>query len=121
MFRFLRRLWHRFAHHQSEPREPALDTVPEDTYVFPLAVKNEYDPVPVHIYHPTPYDKITVLRHRQRPHEWFCAGWYVRPYREAGAVRGQIYRPIVADRDKEIVFAQVKLQDKEANLRFSLS
>jgi hypothetical protein len=88
--------------------------------VLPITVKDEYDPIPYHVYHPTPYDKITILRHRTRAHEWFVAGWYLRALVEGERITGQLYRPVTTDRDKEVVLAQVRTQDREANVHFSL-
>lgn|SRR3990172_10603870 len=114
-------LWSRLRRRRAKGTERVTDVVPTGAYVFPLRLKAEYEAVPLHAYHPTPYNKITVLRRRERKHEWLCLGWYVDLYREQGTITGQIYRPLVTDQDKEVVLAAVKAQDKEANLRFGLT
>jgi hypothetical protein len=117
--RQVRRLWYRLTQRKPEPLEFVPEPLPPGTYVWPVTAKREYEAVPYHVYHPTPYDKITVLRHRGRPHEWLVAGWYVRPLTEGRRVTGQVYRPVTGDRDKEVVLAQVKTQDREADIRFA--
>lgn len=119
--RWGRRIWYRLTHRKPEPLEPVPEPLPPGTYVLSITAKQEYQAIPYHVYHPTPYDKITVLRHRTRPHEWLVAGWYLRPVTEGESVTGQVYRPVTTDRDKEVVLSQVKTQDREANVRFSLT
>ena len=97
-----------------------LGAVPEGAQMIPVEVKQEYDTVPFHIYHPNPYDAITVLRHRRDTHVWLVCGWYLDTFRDAGHVKGLVYKAVSSDSDKEFVLSELKKHDKEAVARFSL-
>lgn len=93
--------------------------MPDGAQVVPMEVKKEYEPNPVHIYHPTPYNAITVLRSKKQPNEWLVCGWYVDTYRQRGAVKGLIYRAVAAEEDKEYVTSELKKLDKDASVKFA--
>lgn len=99
----------------AKPRQlSGLESVPPGAQMIPMEVKRQYEPNPVHIYHPTPYNSITVLRNRKQTHEWLVCGWYLDTYREHGAVKGLVYRAVSSDEDKEYVMTELKKLDKEA-------
>ncbi len=101
--------------------EDGQDTaVPEGARVVSVAVKGEYEIIPMHVYHPTPHDAITILRNKKETHRWFVAGWYLGLHRQGGHVRGLIYRPVVSDQDRAVVLAEVQKRDKEASVIFEL-
>jgi hypothetical protein len=103
--------------------EPAADQstlIPQGAHVIPTSLKQEYDTIPFHVYHPNPYDAITILRHKKKAHEWLVAGWYIDTYREGGKVKGLMYRRVDSDQDKEVVLNELKKKDKEVIARFSL-
>ena len=97
-----------------------LDSIPAGAQMVPMEVKKQYEMNPVHIYHPTPYNAITVLRSRKQTHDLLVCGWYLDTYREDGAVRGLVYRAVTSDGDKEHVLTELKKLDKDANVKFEL-
>lgn len=105
---------------KTEPAAQQSTPIPRGAHVIPTSLKQEYDIVPVHVYHPNPYDAITILRHKKKVHEWLVAGWYIDTFREGGKVKGLMYRRVQSDQDKEAVMNELKRQDKEAIARFSL-
>jgi len=113
-------LLRRFMRRKKETPETHPQPLPPGTYVLSLEVKSDYHDVPFHVFYPTPFDKITVLKHRQRAHYWFVPGWYIGPFEEGGVIRGQIYKPLVEDKDKEFVLYHVRTQDRDANVHFSV-
>ena len=97
-----------------------LESVPPGAHMITMEVKKRYEPNPVHIYHPTPYNAITVLRDRKQTHEFLVCGWYLDTFRERGAVKGLVYRSVASDEDKEHVMTELKKLDKEASVKFGL-
>ena len=97
-----------------------LESVPAGAQMIPMDVKKQYEPNPVHIYHPTPYNAITVLRNRKQTHDWLVCGWYLDTFREHGVVKGLVYRAVASDEDREHVMTELKKLDKEANIKFAL-
>ena len=97
-----------------------LETVPSGAQMVPMDVKKQYEANPVHIYHPTPYNAITVLRKRKQEHDWLVCGWYLDTFRERGTVKGLVYRAVTAEEDKEHVTTELKKLDKDAIIKFSL-
>jgi hypothetical protein len=97
-----------------------LESVPAGAQMIPLEVKKEYEANPVHIYHPSPYNAITVLRNRKQTHDYLVCGWYLDTFREHGAVKGLVYRAVAAEEDKEHVMTELKKLDKDASVKFSL-
>lgn len=103
-----------------KPRQTSgLETVPAGAQVVPMDVKRQYETNPVHFFHPTPYNAITILRNRKQPHEFLVCGWYLDTFREHGTVKGLVYRSVAADEDKEHVVTELKKLDKEAVIKFS--
>jgi hypothetical protein len=106
-----------------EPRKPkqvsGLESVPTGAQMIPMDVKKLYEPNPVHIYHPTPYNAITILRNKKQTHEWLVCGWYLDTYREHGLVKGLVYRAVASNEDREHVMTELKKLDKEANIKFA--
>ena len=96
-----------------------LESVPPGAQLIPTEVKRLYETNPVHIFHPHPYNAITVLRNRKDPHEFLVCGWYLDTLRERGVVKGLVYRAVSAEPDREHVVAEVKKLDKEASVKFS--
>ena len=88
--------------------------------MIPMEVKRQYERNPTHIYHPTPYNAITVLKGKKEPHEWLVCGWYLDTFRDNGVVKGLIYRMVDKGEDKEHVLAELKKVDKEANAKFAV-
>jgi hypothetical protein len=107
-----------------EARKPTqtsgLESVPAGAQLIPMEVKSQYEMNPVHIYHPTPYNAITVLRNKKQTHDWLVCGWYLDTFREHGVVKGLVYRAVASDEDKEHVMTELKKLDKEASIKFSL-
>ncbi len=104
-----------------KPRQASgLESVPPGAQMVPMEVKRQYEANPVHIYHPSPYNAITVLRSTDQPHDWLVCGWYLDTYREKGAVKGLVYRAVASDEDKAHVLAELKNLDKDANVKFAL-
>jgi hypothetical protein len=97
-----------------------LESVPPGDQMIPMEVKRQYERNPIHVYHPTPYNAITILRSKKEPHEWLVCGWYVDTFRDHGVVKGLLYRMVDKDEDKEHVLTELKKVDKEANARFGL-
>jgi hypothetical protein len=97
-----------------------LESVPTGAQMIPMEVKKQYELNPVHIYHPTPYNAITVLRNKKQPHDWLVCGWYLDTFREHGVVTGLVYRAVTSDEDKEHVMTELKKLDKDASIKFSL-
>jgi hypothetical protein len=98
-----------------------LESIPEGAQVIPMEVKKLYEPNPVHIYHPTPYNAITALRNKKEAHDWLVCGWYLDTYREHGVVKGLVYRVVATTEDREHVLTEVKKLDKDASVKFSLN
>ncbi len=97
-----------------------LESIPAGSQMIPMEAKREYETNPVHIYHPTPYNAITVLRNKTQTHDMLVCGWYLDTYRERGVVKGLVYRAVASDEDKEHVIAELKKLDKDASIRFAL-
>jgi hypothetical protein len=105
----------------TKPRQVSgLESVPTGAQMIPMEAKKQFEEKPVHIYHPTPYNAITVLRDRKQAHDLLVCGWYLDTYREHGVVKGLIYRVVASDEDKEHVMTELKKLDKEASIKFSL-
>lgn len=109
---------------RGETRKPTqvsgLESIPAGAQMIPMEVKKLYEMNPVHIYHPTPYNAITVLRNKKQNHEWLVCGWYLDTFREHGVVKGLIYRAVASEEDKEHVVTELKKLDKEASIKFAL-
>ncbi|MDA4117580.1 MAG: hypothetical protein OK455_04470 [Thaumarchaeota archaeon] len=97
-----------------------LESIPTGAQLIPMEVKRQYERNPIHVYHPTPYNMITILRSKKEPHEWLVCGWYVDTFREHGVVKGLLYRMVDKDEDREHVIAELKKVDKEAIAKFGL-
>jgi hypothetical protein len=97
-----------------------LESIPSGAQMIPMDVKKQYEPNPIHIYHPTPYNAITVLRNKKQTHDWLVCGWYLDTYRERGSVKGLVYRAVASDEDKEYVMTELKKLDKESSIKFAL-
>lgn len=110
---------------RDEPRKTTqvsgLESIPTGAQLIPMDVKKSYETNPVHIYHPTPYNAITVLRSRKQSHDWLVCGWYLDTYREHGVVKGLVYKAVASEEDKEHVMTELKKLDKEASIKFSLT
>lgn len=111
-----------FSGAEAKKRMPksGLESVPAGAQMIPMEVKKHYEANPVHIYHPTPYNAITVLRNRKQPHDWLVCGWYLDTFRDHGVVKGLVYRAVASEEDKEHVLTELKKLDKEAIIKFSL-
>jgi hypothetical protein len=97
-----------------------LESVPAGAQLITMDVKKQYEMNPVHIYHPTPYNAITVLRNKKRANDWLVCGWYLDTLREHGVVKGLVYRAVSSDEDREHVIIELKKLDKEANIKFGV-
>ena len=97
-----------------------LESIPEGAQMIPMETKKQYEANPIHIYHPTPYNAITVLRNRKQANDLLVCGWYLDTYRENGVVKGLVYRAVASDEDREHVMAELKKLDKDASVRFAL-
>ena len=97
-----------------------MSSIPAGAHLVSSEQKNQFDPVPFHVYHPSPHDAITILRSKKNPHDWLVCGWYLDTLREGGVVRGLVYRQVVAEADREFVIAELKRHDKDGVARFSL-
>ena len=97
-----------------------LESVPPGAQMIPLETKERYETNPIHIFHPSPYNAITVLRSKAQPHDLLVCGWYLDTFREKGVVKGLVYRAVASEEDKEHVTTELKKLDKEASVRFSL-
>lgn len=86
--------------------------------MIPMDVKRKYEANPIHLYHPSPYNAITVLRDRKQAHDLLVCGWYLDTYREGGQVKGLVYRTVASEDDRQHVTAELKKLDKDANIRF---
>jgi hypothetical protein len=102
-------------------QDSGLESIPEGAQVLPMDVKKLYEPNPVHIYHPTPYNAITTLRNKKETHDWLVCGWYLDTYREHGVVKGLVYRAVTSREDREHVTIELKKLDKDASIKFDLS
>ncbi len=110
-----------FSRGEKKPAPVAgMEAIPPGAQLVPMETKKLYEPNPVHIYHPTPYNAITVLRSRTQPHEFLVCGWYLDTYRQHGVVKGLVYRAVASGEDREHVSAEVKKLDKDASISFSL-
>src|SRR5712692_7452640 len=109
-----------FGRSQRKSDDTPDTVVPAGARVVPVAIKGEYETIPMHVYHPTPHDAITILRNKKETHNWFVAGWYLGLHRQAGHVKGLIYRPVVIDTDRALVLAEIQKRDKDANVRFEV-
>lgn len=97
-----------------------LEAVPAGGQVIPMDVKRGYETNPIHFFHPTPYNAITILRNKKNAHDYLVCGWYLDTFREHGVVKGLVYRAVATDEDKEHVIAEMKKMDKEAIIKFGL-
>ncbi len=97
-----------------------LESIPEGAQMIPMDLKKQYETNPVHIYHPTPYNAITVLRNRKQTHDWLVCGWYLDTFRDSGVVKGLVYRAVASDEDKQHVTTELKKLDKDASIKFAL-
>ncbi len=97
-----------------------LETIPQGAQVVPMEVKEQYEMNPVHIFHPNPYNAITVLRNKKQPHDFLVCGWYLDTFRQHGLVTGLVYKAVSSDEDRQHVTAELKKLDKEANIKFSV-
>jgi len=97
-----------------------LDTVPSGAQMIPTEVKAQYESIPLHVYHPSPHNAITILRNKKNKHDWLVCGWYIDTFRKGGQVKGLLYKQVTSDSDKEAVLAELKKQDKEASPRFGI-
>ena len=110
-----------FSREEAKPQQVSgLESVPQGAHMIPMEVKKQYEMNPVHIYHPTPYNAITVLRNRKATHDWLVCGWYLDTFREHGAVKGLIYRAVASEEDRDHVVTELKKLDKEASVKFTL-
>ena len=109
-----------FARSQRKEEVAADTIIPQGATVLPVSIKKEYDMIPMHVYHPTPHDAITILRNKAENHLWFVAGWYLGLHKKGGCVDGLLYRPVVSIPDRELVLAEIKKRDREALVRFEL-
>ena len=96
-----------------------LETVPAGAQMLPMDVKTQYEANPVHIFHPHPFNAITVLRSKKQAHEFLVCGWYLDTFRERGVVKGLVYRQVSSDEDREHVVTELKKLDKDAVIKFS--
>jgi hypothetical protein len=96
-----------------------LESVPAGAQMITMEVKKQYEANPLHIYHPTPYNAITVLRNRKQSHDLLVCGWYLDTLRDHGAVKGLVYRVVAAEDDREHVITELKKLDKDATIKFS--
>lgn len=101
-------------------RSGGIESVPPGAQLVPTGVKEQYEIVPFHVYHPNPHNAITILRNKKSPHEWLVCGWYIDTFREGGEVKGLLYKQVTEESDKEAVLAELKKHDKEASPRFGL-
>jgi hypothetical protein len=97
-----------------------LESVPAGAQMIPMDVKRQYEANPIHIYHPTPYNAITVLKNKKQPHDMLVCGWYLDTLRDHGVVKGLVYRAVAAEDDKEHIMTELKKLDKDASIKFSL-
>jgi hypothetical protein len=97
-----------------------VSSIPNGAQMIPVEIKQEYDLVPFHVYHPNPHDAITILRNKKNQHDWLVCGWYVDTLREDGVVKGLVYRQVTSEPDKEFIIAELKKHDKEGSARFGL-
>jgi hypothetical protein len=97
-----------------------LESVPQGAHLVTKEVKEKYESIPFHVFHPNPHDAITILRSKKNSHDWLVCGWYLDTLREGGKVRGLVYRQVTADADKEAVILELKRHDKEGIPRFDL-
>jgi hypothetical protein len=101
-------------------KQLGLEAVPPGGQMIPMGVKREYEANPIHFFHPTPYNAITILRNKKDPHEYLVCGWYLDTFRERGVVKGLVYRAVALEEDKEHVVAELKKMDKEAVTKFGI-
>lgn len=97
-----------------------MESVPEGAQMVPKEIKERYETIPFHVFHPNPHDAITILRSRKNAHDWLVCGWYLDTLREGGKVKGLVYRQVTSDADREAVLLELKRHDKEAVPRFNL-
>jgi hypothetical protein len=97
-----------------------LESIPEGAWLLPTELKEQYDLIPFHVYHPNPHNAVTILKSKKNPHEWLVCGWYVDTYRQGGAVKGLIYKEVTAEPDKEAILQELKKRDKVASIKFHL-
>jgi len=106
---------------ETKPRPTyGLEAVPAGAQVITMDVKKQFEANPVHIYHPTPYNAITVLRNKKQSSDFLVCGWYLDTLRDHGVVKGLVYRSVASQEDKEHVIAELKKLDKEASVRFTV-
>jgi len=97
-----------------------LESVPAGAQLITMDVKKQYEMNPIHIYHPTAYNVITILRNKKQTHDLLVCGWYLDTLRERGVVKGLVYKAVSSDEDKEHVMTELKKLDKEANVKFGV-
>jgi hypothetical protein len=97
-----------------------LESIPPGAWLVPTELKQEYDLIPFHVYHPNPHNAVTILRNKKNQHEWLVCGWYVDTYRQGGVVKGLIYTQVVSEPDKEFILQELKKHDKEASAKFGV-
>ena len=97
-----------------------LTSVPEGAQMIPIDVKEQYEPFPFHVYHPSPHNAVTILQNKKNKHEWLVCGYYIDTYREGRAVKGLLYRKVADPADRDAVMVELKTHDKEATAKFEL-
>jgi hypothetical protein len=95
-----------------------MESIPAGAWLVPIELKEQYDTVPFHVYHPNPHNAVTILRNKKNQHEWLVCGWYVDTYRKDGVVKGLIYTQVSSEPDKETILQELKKHDKEASAKF---
>jgi len=97
-----------------------LTSIPSGAQMIPAEVKAEYDPFPLHVYHPNPHDAVTLLKSKKNQHEWLVCGWYIDTYRVGRTVKGLLYRKVMEQGDRDAILAELKKHDKEATAKFEV-
>ena len=97
-----------------------LDSIPPGAWLLSTELKQQYDLIPFHVYHPNQHNAVTILRSKKNPHEWLVCGWYVDTYRQGSAVKGLIYTQVSSEPDKEAILLELKKHDKEASAKFGV-
>ena len=105
------------------PKKPGhplgLESIPPGAQMIPIELKRQFDTNPIHLFYPTPYSAITVLRNKKQPHDMLVCGWYLDTFRDHGVVKGLVYRSVASKEDMEYVNSELKKLDKDANVSFS--
>ena len=95
-----------------------LESIPAGAWLVSTEVKQQYEQIPFHVYHPNPHNAVTILRSKKNPHEWLVCGWYIDTYRQSGVVKGLLYTQVVSEPDKDAILMELKKHDKEAIAKF---